>query len=117
MPDQNDFEAKINAEIEAGLATELAKKREDLAYQARRKAAMKELDRINQRHPIEGPYAGLTREQHEARLKAMSERAAPGQRGNGRRERKAGCGRPAGCVVGTQRRERGFQNRLNRAQT
>jgi hypothetical protein len=76
MPDQNDFEARINAEVEAGLAAELAAKREELAYRARRKAAMEELDRINRRAPIEDKYAGLTREQHEARLKAMAERAA-----------------------------------------
>jgi hypothetical protein len=76
MPDQNDFEAKINAEIEAGLAAELAKKREALAYQARRKAAMADLDRINARHPIEDKYGGLTREQHAERRRVMSERTA-----------------------------------------
>jgi hypothetical protein len=76
MPDQNDFEARINAEVEAGLAAEVAAKREELAYQARRRATAAEYDRINARAPIEDKYGGLTREQHEARLKAMSERAA-----------------------------------------
>jgi hypothetical protein len=74
MPDE--FEAKVAAEIEAGLAAELAVKREELAYRARRRATAAEYDRINRRAPIEDKYAGLTREQHEARLKSMSESSA-----------------------------------------
>jgi hypothetical protein len=76
MPDQNDFEARINAEVEAGLVLELAKKREELAFAARRRATAAEYDRINRRAPIEDKYAGLGREGHKARLKAMREGAA-----------------------------------------
>jgi hypothetical protein len=79
MPDDqknpNDFEAEIEAQIEteiaAGLAAELAKKREELAYKARRKIEMAHLDKVNARHPVEDKYGGLGPEGHAARLKAM----------------------------------------------
>lgn len=81
MADQknpNDFGAQIEAQIEteiaAGLAADRAKRREELAYQARRKIEMAHLDRVNARAPIEGPLAGLTPEQHAARLKEMDAR-------------------------------------------
>jgi hypothetical protein len=66
-----DIEA-INAEIEAGLAADRAKRREELYYAARRKIDAAHYDRINAKAPIEGPLAGLTPEQHAARLKAMN---------------------------------------------
>jgi hypothetical protein len=37
----------------------------------RREAEMAHLDKVNARHPVEGPLAGLTPEQHRARLAAM----------------------------------------------
>jgi hypothetical protein len=69
----NDFEARINAEVEAGLAAELARKREELAFQARRRATAAEYDRINRKHPIESVLAGLTPEQDAERRRIMSE--------------------------------------------
>jgi hypothetical protein len=71
----NDIEAQINAEIERELAADQARRREELAYRALRKLEMEHLDRVNARAPIEGPLAGLTPEQHAARLKEMDARA------------------------------------------
>jgi hypothetical protein len=73
---QQKLEDEINAQIEAGLAREMAKKREELAYQARRKIEMAHLDKVNARHPIEDKYGGLGKAGHEARLRAMSAAAA-----------------------------------------
>jgi hypothetical protein len=67
----DDIEAQINAEIERELAADRARRREELAYRARRKLEMEHLDRVNARAPIEGPLAGLTPEQHAARQEAM----------------------------------------------
>jgi hypothetical protein len=66
-----DIEAAINAEIEAGLVADRAKRREELYHAARRKIDAAHYDRINRKHAVEGPLAGLTPEQHRARLKAM----------------------------------------------
>ena len=71
-----DIEAAINAEIEAGLAADRAKRREELYYAARRKINAGHYDRINGKHAVEGPLAGLTPEQHAARLREMNKRAA-----------------------------------------
>lgn len=76
----NEFDAAVEAELEAKIEAELqaklARERAEIALRLRREAAAKEYDRINARHPIEGPLAGLTPEQHAARDKAMRERAA-----------------------------------------
>jgi hypothetical protein len=48
-------EAELNAQIEAELQAEMARKRAEIARRLRREAEMKEYDRINARHPIEGP--------------------------------------------------------------
>jgi hypothetical protein len=64
-------EAELNAKIEAELRAERERKRAEIAARLRREAAMAHLDRVNARHPIESPLAGLTPEQHKARLKAM----------------------------------------------
>ena len=69
-------DAELNAKIEAELQAELARKRAEIAFRLRREAASREYDRINARHPIEGPLAGLTPEQHRARLAAMNAAAA-----------------------------------------
>jgi hypothetical protein len=59
MPDQDEFDARLEAEldaaIEADLQAEKAKRRAEIAARLRQKAAMAELDRINARHPIQGP--------------------------------------------------------------
>ena len=73
---QDDIEAQIETEIAAGLAADRAKRRAELFYEARRKIAAAHYDKINAKAPIEGPYSGLTREQHAARLKAMDAAAA-----------------------------------------
>jgi hypothetical protein len=65
------IESELNAQIEAELQAEMARKRFEIARRLRREAEMKEYDRINKKHPIEGPLAGLTPEQHRARLAAM----------------------------------------------
>jgi hypothetical protein len=79
MTDEAEFnaqvDAELNAKIEAELQAELARKRAEIAFRLRREAAAKEYDRINAKHPIEGPLAGLTPEQHRARLAAMDARA------------------------------------------
>jgi 50S ribosomal subunit-associated GTPase HflX len=49
------IEAELQAAIEADLQAELARKRMEIARRLRREAEMKEYDRINARHPIEGP--------------------------------------------------------------
>jgi hypothetical protein len=76
----DEFNAKVEAELQAQidveLQAEMARKRAAIAARLRREAEMKEYDRINARHPIEGPLAGLTPEQHAARLKEMDRRAA-----------------------------------------
>jgi hypothetical protein len=77
MSDDTDaqVERELNAQIERELQAEMAKKRAEIAARLRHKAAMAHLDRVNARHPIEGPLAGLTPEQHAARQKAMIEGA------------------------------------------
>jgi hypothetical protein len=74
------IERELDAAIEADLQAEKAKRRAEIAERLRREAAAKEYDRINARHPIQDKYAGLTREQHEERLRIMSERAAQANR-------------------------------------
>jgi hypothetical protein len=73
MPSDVEVEAALNAEIEKELQAERDRRRAEIAAKLRHKAAMEHLDRVNAKHPIENQYAGLTREQHEARQKAMLE--------------------------------------------
>jgi hypothetical protein len=73
-------EAKLADRLAARKLAEEAKLREEIAAEIRREETKKWHDRVNQRHPCEGPYAGLTREQHEERLRIMSERAAQANR-------------------------------------
>jgi hypothetical protein len=76
-------EAELNALVETKLADRLAVRlqadrervRAEVVADLRREAERKHYDRINARHPIEGPLSGLTPAQHEARLKAMDARA------------------------------------------
>jgi len=73
---QAEIENQIECEIAAGLEADRAKRRAELFYAARRKIEAAHYDRINAKAPIEGPYSGLTREQHEERLREMRRRAA-----------------------------------------
>jgi hypothetical protein len=75
-----DIEARIETEIAAGLAADRAKRRAELFYAARRKIEAAHYDKINAKAPIENQYSGLTREQHEARLREMRRRAAEDMR-------------------------------------
>jgi hypothetical protein len=47
--------------------------REEIRARMRREAERAHYDRINAKHPIENQFSGLTREQHEARLRLMDE--------------------------------------------
>jgi hypothetical protein len=73
-------EAELDAALEADLQAEKAKRRAEIAFRLRREETKKWHDRVSARHPCEGPLAGLTREQHEARLKSMSAAAAKSNR-------------------------------------
>ena len=48
-------EAELNRQIDAELQAELAAKRMEIARRLRREAVSREYDRINARHPIQGP--------------------------------------------------------------
>jgi hypothetical protein len=65
-------EAELSVQIERELAAEMARKRVEIAARLRREAFSKEMNRINKKHPVEGPLAGLTPAQHQARLDAMA---------------------------------------------
>jgi hypothetical protein len=65
--------SELDARVEAELAAEMARKREEIAFRLRREAAAKEYDRINARHPIEGPGDPKV---EAARRAAMDKRAA-----------------------------------------
>jgi hypothetical protein len=68
-------EAKLADRLAARKLAEEARLRAEIAAEIRREETKKWHDRVNARHPIQDKYAGLTREQHEARLKAMAEGA------------------------------------------
>jgi hypothetical protein len=68
-------ESKLADRLAARKLAEEAKLREEIAREIRREIDRAHYDQINARHPIQDKYAGLTREQHEARLKAMAEGA------------------------------------------
>jgi hypothetical protein len=76
MPDQNEFDALVEKELAAALEAERVKLRARIVDRLRREAFARDMDRINARAPIENQFSGLSREQHEARLKMMSERSA-----------------------------------------
>jgi hypothetical protein len=80
MPTEDELNAQIETEIAAGLAADRAKRRAELFYAARRKIEAAHYDKINAKAPIENQYSGLTREQHEARLREMRRRAAEDMR-------------------------------------
>jgi hypothetical protein len=78
MTEDEMLNAAIEAEIDAALAAEVearrAKMRDDIAARLRREASNRHYDRINARHPIEGPLGGLTVEQEAERQRQMDER-------------------------------------------
>jgi hypothetical protein len=76
MPTDAEFDAMVEAELAADFRIAKENKRAEIAERLRREESRKHYDKINQRHPVENQYGGLTREQHEARLKAMSIAAA-----------------------------------------
>jgi hypothetical protein len=77
-------EDELNAIVESKLADRLAARlqadrervRAEVVAELRREEDRKWYDRINRKHPIENQYSGLTREQHEERLREMRRRAA-----------------------------------------
>jgi hypothetical protein len=48
-------DAELNKQIDAELQIERQAKREEIARRLRREAVSREYDRINARHPIQGP--------------------------------------------------------------
>jgi hypothetical protein len=68
-------ESKLADRLAARLAADRERVRQEVILELRREEDRKWHDRVNARHSCEGPYAGLTREQQEARLKEMAERA------------------------------------------
>jgi hypothetical protein len=69
-------ESKLADRLAARLAADRERVRQEVIMELRREAEREWYDRINRRHPTQDKYAGLTREQHEVRLKAMSAAAA-----------------------------------------
>jgi hypothetical protein len=69
-------ESRLEARLAARLAADRERVRQEVIMELRREIDREHYDKINARHPIQDKYAGLTREQHEARLKMMSERSA-----------------------------------------
>jgi hypothetical protein len=110
MTESDDFEARVETELNATLAAEKVKLRARIVDRLRREAFARDMDRINARAPIENQFSGLSREQHEARLKMMSERSAQTNRemdesnakvvdGSLRASRAAGKGGAAGFTI------------------
>jgi hypothetical protein len=69
------IERELHAQIERELEAEMNRKRIEIAMRLRREAFAKEMDRINQRHPIENCLAGLTPAQDAERQRIMREGA------------------------------------------
>jgi hypothetical protein len=67
-------ESKLAKAVEARLAADRARVREETILELRRAAEREHHERINRRHPIETPLAGLTVEQDRERLRLMDER-------------------------------------------
>jgi hypothetical protein len=70
------IERELQTDIERELQADLNRRRIEIAMRLRREAVGREYDRINQRHAVEGPLAGLTPEQHAKRQRVMRENAA-----------------------------------------
>jgi hypothetical protein len=68
-------EAKLAERLAARLAADRARVREEVILELRREASRAHHDRINARHPCEGPLAGLTVEQEAERQRIMAERS------------------------------------------
>jgi hypothetical protein len=69
------IEAELRDSIERELEIEMNRKRIAIADRLRREAFAKEMDRINQRHPIQDRLAGLTPAQDAERQRLMREGA------------------------------------------
>jgi len=80
MPTDAEFDAMVEAELAADFRIAKENKRAEIAERLRLEESRKHYDKINARAPIENQFSGLTREQHEARLKMMSERSAQANR-------------------------------------
>jgi hypothetical protein len=77
----NEFvEARLADRLAARMQAEHARLREEVIRELRREAEREHHAKINRRHPIEGPLAGLTPAQHAERLRLMSERSAKANR-------------------------------------
>jgi hypothetical protein len=68
-------ESKLEDRLAARLQADRERMRAEVIAELRREEDRKWYDRVNRRHPIEGPLAGLTPSQHAARLKEMDARA------------------------------------------
>jgi hypothetical protein len=67
------IETELAAQVERELEAEMGRKRAEIVRRLRREAFSKEMDRINQRHPIQDRLAGLTPEQDAERQRVMRE--------------------------------------------
>jgi hypothetical protein len=77
---EDELNALIDAKLAARLEAELQARREQMRVEVisalRREAERAHYDRINAKHAIETPLAGLTLEQEAERQRAMDERSA-----------------------------------------
>jgi hypothetical protein len=69
-------EAELNKQIDAELKIELAAKRQEIARRLRREAVSREYDRINARHPIQGPGDPKAEAERVAAMRAGAARDA-----------------------------------------
>jgi hypothetical protein len=69
-------ETRLAERLAARVAAERERVREEVILALRREAERAHHAKINARHPIENQFSGLTREQHEERLRLMDERRA-----------------------------------------
>jgi hypothetical protein len=108
--ENDEFAVRVEAELDAVLQAEKVKRRAEIADRLRREEERAHYDKINARHPCEGPLAGLTPEQHAERLRRMSAAAAKANRemdesnskvvdGDLRARRAASAGGAAGFVI------------------
>jgi hypothetical protein len=65
-------EAKLADRLAARLKADRERVRMEVIAELRREEDRKWHERVNRKHPIEGPLAGLTPAQHQARLDAMA---------------------------------------------
>jgi hypothetical protein len=73
-------ESKLEARLAARMQADRERLRAEIASEIRREIDREHYDRINRRAPIQDKYSGLTRKQHEERLRVMSERSAQANR-------------------------------------